>query len=34
MTIIDNKEDLNKRVFVCHKLASDGGALVMMCEKD
>jgi hypothetical protein len=34
MTINDNKEDLNEKAIVCHKLASDGGALTMMCRRN
>jgi hypothetical protein len=33
MTINDNKEDKNERAIVCHKSASDKGALAVMCEK-
>jgi len=25
---------INYKKLLCHKLANDGGALVMMCEKD
>ncbi len=34
MTINDNKEDLDDKVVVCHKSASDGTTLTTMCGKD
>jgi hypothetical protein len=34
MTINDNKEDLDDKVVVYHKLASDGTTLTMTCGKD
>ncbi len=35
MTINDNKEDLGwKKINLCHKSTSDGGALAMMCERE
>jgi hypothetical protein len=35
MTINNKKDDLRqKKVVVCHKLASDGVALAMMCGRD
>jgi hypothetical protein len=30
----NNKKDLRQKNCHCHKLASDGGALIMMCERD
>jgi hypothetical protein len=33
MMINNNKEE-DKKVVICHKLASDRGALFMMCGRD
>ncbi len=34
MMINDNIENLRWKSYFCHKLVSDGGALVMMCGRD
>jgi hypothetical protein len=34
MMINDNKEDVRRKIVICHKLINGGGALAMMCGRD